>query len=38
LSPLQSFSLEILPPDDKTAVVGVGVSALHALNVEQASF
>lgn len=32
LSPLQSFSLEILPPDDKTAVIGVGVSALHALN------
>jgi len=32
LSPLQSFSLEILPPDDKTAVVGVGVSALQALN------
>jgi glucokinase len=31
LSPLQSFSLEILPPDDKTAVVGVGVSALQAL-------
>jgi glucokinase len=32
LSPLQSFSLEILPPDDKTAVVGVGVSALQALH------
>jgi predicted NBD/HSP70 family sugar kinase len=32
LSPLQSFSLEILPPDDKTAVVGVGVSALKALS------
>jgi glucokinase len=30
LSPLQSFSLEILPPDDKTAVLGVGVSALWA--------
>jgi len=33
LSPLQSFSLEILPPDDKTAVVGVGVSALQVLKV-----
>jgi glucokinase len=32
LSPLQSFSLEILPPDDKTAVLGVGVSALQALD------
>ena len=32
LSPLQSFSLEILPPDDKTAVVGVGVTALQVLN------
>jgi predicted NBD/HSP70 family sugar kinase len=32
LSPLQSFSLEILPPDDRTAVIGVGVSALQALN------
>ncbi len=32
LSPLQSFSLEILPPDDKTAVLGVGVSALQGLN------
>jgi glucokinase len=31
-SPLQSFSLEILPPDDKTAVVGVGVSALQAFS------
>lgn len=30
LSPLQSFSLEILPPDDKTAVIGVGVTALRA--------
>jgi len=38
LSPLQSFSLEILPPDDKTAVVGVGVSALQALNGQQANF
>lgn len=32
LSPLQSFSLEILPPDDETAVLGAGVSALRALN------
>jgi len=31
LSPLQSFSREILPPDDKTAVVGVGVTAVMAL-------
>ena len=31
LSPLQSFSLEILPPDDKTAVVGVGVAALRGI-------
>jgi predicted NBD/HSP70 family sugar kinase len=29
LSPLQSFTLEILPPDDKLAVLGVGVSALR---------
>jgi hypothetical protein len=29
LSPLQSFSLEILPPDDRTAVIGVGVTALR---------
>ncbi|HTH42490.1 MAG TPA: ROK family protein [Terracidiphilus sp.] len=32
LSPLQSFSLEILPPDDKTAVLGVGVLALQVPN------
>ena len=32
LSTLQSFSLEILPSDDKTAVIGVGVSALQALD------
>ena len=31
MSPLQSFSLEILPPDDKTAVLGVGVSAVERL-------
>jgi glucokinase len=31
MSPLQSFSLEVLPPDDKTALLGAGVSALRAL-------
>jgi len=31
MSPLQSFSLEILPPDDGTALLGAGVSALRAL-------
>lgn len=31
MSPLQSFSLEVLPPDDETALVGAGVSALRAL-------
>ena len=31
MSPLQSFSLEILPPDDETALLGAGVSALQAL-------
>jgi len=31
LTPLQSFSLEILPPDDGTALLGAGVSALRAL-------
>jgi len=31
LSPLQGFSLEILPPDDGTALLGAGVSALRAL-------
>jgi predicted NBD/HSP70 family sugar kinase len=31
MSPLQSFSLEILTPDDETALVGAGVSALRAL-------
>jgi predicted NBD/HSP70 family sugar kinase len=30
MSPLQSFSLEILPPDDETALLGAGVSALRA--------
>ncbi len=31
MSPLQSFSLEILLPDDETALIGAGVSALRAL-------
>ena len=31
MSPLQSFSLEILPPDDEAALLGAGVSALRAL-------
>jgi len=31
MSPLQSYSLEILPPDDATALLGAGVSALRAL-------
>jgi len=31
MSPLQSFSLEILPPDDETALIGAAVSALRAL-------
>ena len=31
MSPLQSFSLEILPPDDETALIGTGVSALRAV-------
>ena len=31
MSPLQSFSLEILPPDDETALIGAGVSALRAI-------
>jgi predicted NBD/HSP70 family sugar kinase len=30
MSSLQSFSLEILPPDDETALLGAGVSALRA--------
>ncbi|MGA7830201.1 MAG: ROK family protein [Terracidiphilus sp.] len=33
MSPLQSFSLEILPPGDETALLGAGVSALRALNL-----
>jgi glucokinase len=31
MSPLQSFSLEILAPDPETALLGAGVSALRAL-------
>ena len=30
MSPLQSYSLEILPADDRISVVGAGVAALHA--------
>jgi predicted NBD/HSP70 family sugar kinase len=30
MTPLQSFSLEILPPDDEIALLGAGVSALRA--------
>ncbi|HEX8711118.1 MAG TPA: ROK family protein [Terracidiphilus sp.] len=31
MSPLQSFSLEVLPLDDETPLIGAGVSALGAL-------
>jgi hypothetical protein len=31
MSPLQSYSLEVLEPNDETAVIGAGVSALRAL-------
>ncbi len=31
MSPLTSYSLEILPPDDETALIGAGVSAIRAL-------
>jgi predicted NBD/HSP70 family sugar kinase len=31
MTSLQSFSLEVLPPDDETALLGAGVSALRAL-------
>jgi len=31
MSPLESFSLEILPPGDEIALIGAGVSALRAL-------
>lgn len=30
-TPLLSYTLEILPPDDETALIGAGVSALRAL-------
>jgi glucokinase len=32
MSPLQSFSLEILPPSDETALLGAGVSAVRAVS------
>jgi predicted NBD/HSP70 family sugar kinase len=32
MSPLQSYSLEILAPNDETALVGAGVSALRAMS------
>jgi predicted NBD/HSP70 family sugar kinase len=31
MSPLQSFALEVIPPDDETAVLGAGVSAMRAV-------
>jgi len=31
MSPLQSFSLEVLPPDDETALLGAGISAMRAV-------
>ena len=31
MSPLQSFSLEVLAPDDETALIGAGVSALREM-------
>jgi len=31
MSPLQSFSLEIIPPEDETAVMGAGVSAIRSV-------
>ncbi len=31
MSPLQSFSLEVLPPSDETALLGAGVSALRSV-------
>jgi hypothetical protein len=31
MSPLLSYSLEILPNDDATALLGAGVSAIRAL-------
>lgn len=32
MSPLQSFSLEVLPPDDEVPLIGAGVSALRAMS------
>jgi predicted NBD/HSP70 family sugar kinase len=32
MSPLQSYSLEILPPDDETGLLGAGVAAVGALS------
>jgi glucokinase len=34
MSPLQSFSLEILPPDDEIGLIGAGVSALRTVRQE----
>jgi glucokinase len=31
MSPLLSYSLEVLPNDDETALIGAGVSAIRAL-------
>ncbi|HZB88964.1 MAG TPA: ROK family protein [Terracidiphilus sp.] len=31
MTPLLSYSLEVLPPDDETGLIGAGVSALRAL-------
>jgi glucokinase len=33
MSPLQSFSLEVLEPDDNTALLGAGVSAIRELTI-----
>jgi hypothetical protein len=32
MSPLQSYSLEVLKEDDDTAILGAGVAALRAQN------
>jgi predicted NBD/HSP70 family sugar kinase len=31
MTPLQSYSLEIIPPDDETALLGAGISAVRAV-------
>jgi len=31
MSPLQSFALEIIPPDDETALLGAGISAMRSV-------